>query len=74
MRTTLRRRWERLRHLQNSDAEVDQSNRVCFPPRDGLESEIGKDQDSLAAKCPTENAQRAGMSEVDLEQFCKVSL
>ena len=33
---------------------------------DALKGEIRKDQARLAAKCPTENAQRAGMSEVSV--------
>ena len=36
-----------------------------FFPRDGLEREIGKDQASLAAKYPTENALRASMPDCE---------
>ena len=35
------------------------------PPRDELEREIGEDQASLAAKCPTENALRASMPDCE---------
>ena len=37
---------------------------LCFS-REGLEVEIGKDQASLATKCPTENALRAGMPDCE---------
>ena len=37
-----------------------------FFSHDGLEREIRKDQAGLAAKCPTENAQRAGLTEVSV--------
>ena len=37
-----------------------------FFSHDGLEREIRKDQAGLAAKCPTENGQKGGLSEVNV--------